>query len=108
VSVEDPICTFDGDLDAAFYGSFLPVPSQDKFPAAEVAVVTRESLPGAIIPGEGRITINKGRERIQLTVTNHGDRDIQVRALPNVPPVLIGSKGGISLPFRRNQWLLGV
>lgn len=78
VTVHDPICTDHGDLDAALYGSFLPVPTQDKFPAAETTIIFRENLPGAIIAKKERIIINKGRERIKLKVTNHGDRPIQV------------------------------
>jgi urease len=78
VTVHDPICTDDGDLESALYGSFLPVPPQDKFPAVETTIISRESLPGAIIAKKGRITINAGRERIRLKVTNNGDRPIQV------------------------------
>ncbi|KAG1905229.1 urease [Suillus fuscotomentosus] len=78
VTVHDPICTDHGNLDAALYGSFLPVPSQDKFPAAETTIISRENLPGAIIAKKERIVINQGRERIKLKVTNHGDRPIQV------------------------------
>ena len=37
-------------------------------------------IPGEIIPGEGEIEINQGRERIELEVLNTGDRDIQVRS----------------------------
>jgi len=81
VTVHDPICTDYGDLEAALYGSFLPVPLQVKFPAVETTIIARESLPGAIIAKRGRISINKGRERIKLEVTNHGDRPIQVRDL---------------------------
>ncbi|OJA08723.1 hypothetical protein AZE42_07089 [Rhizopogon vesiculosus] len=78
VTVHDPICTDDGNLESALYSSFLPVPSQDKFPAVETTIISRESLPGAIIARKERITINAGRERIRLKVTNHGDRPIQV------------------------------
>ncbi|KAG2107262.1 urease [Suillus discolor] len=78
VTVHDPICTDHGNLDAALYGSFLPVPSQDKFPATETTIISRENLPGAIIAKKERIVINQGRERIKLKVTNHGDRPIQV------------------------------
>ncbi|KAJ8580827.1 Metallo-dependent hydrolase, partial [Rhizopogon salebrosus TDB-379] len=78
VTVHDPICTDDGDLESALYGSFLPVPPQDKFPAVETTIISRESLPGAIIAKKERITINAGRKRIRLKVTNNGDRPIQV------------------------------
>lgn len=92
VTVHDPICTDHGDLDAALYGSFLPVPTQDKFPTVETTIIFRENLPGAIIAKKERIIINKGRERIKLKVTNHGDRPIQVRRFPNLPCPLSFSK----------------
>lgn len=78
VTVHDPICTDHGNLDAALYGSFLPLPTQDKFPAVETTIISRDALPGAIIAKKERIIINKGCERIKLKVTNHGDRPIQV------------------------------
>lgn len=49
VTVHDPICTDHGNLDAALYGSFLPLPTQDKFPAVETTIISRDALPGAII-----------------------------------------------------------
>ncbi|KAI0065525.1 urease [Artomyces pyxidatus] len=78
VTVHEPISTEDGDLAAALYGSFLPVPSNDLFPVVDSALYARETLPGAVIAKKERIVINKGRERIQLTVTNTGDRPIQI------------------------------
>lgn len=78
VTVHDPICTEDGDLEAALYGSFLPIPSIDSFPVINLTAHDREALPGAIIAKKERITINQGRERIQLKVINNGDRPIQV------------------------------
>jgi urease subunit beta len=35
-------------------------------------------IPGEILPAEGTIQINAGRERVQLAVANTGDRPIQV------------------------------
>jgi urease subunit beta len=35
-------------------------------------------IPGEILPGDGDIEINPGRERLALTVRNTGDRPIQV------------------------------
>jgi urease subunit beta len=35
-------------------------------------------IPGEIIPGEGSITINPGRTVLALTVSNTGDRPVQV------------------------------
>ncbi|KAI0370338.1 urease [Pilatotrama ljubarskyi] len=78
VTVHDPICTEDGDLEAALYGSFLPVPSNDIFPSVNPAEYSRENAPGAIVVKKDRIRINQGRERIRLRVTNNGDRPIQI------------------------------
>ncbi|RXW25555.1 hypothetical protein EST38_g370 [Candolleomyces aberdarensis] len=78
VTVHDPICTEDGDLGAALYGSFFPVPSNDAFPVQEEAEYAPEKLPGAIIVKKERIAINQGRKRVKLRVTNTGDRPIQV------------------------------
>ena len=33
VTVHHPVASEDGDLEKALYGSFLPIPSQDTFPA---------------------------------------------------------------------------
>ncbi|KAF8243510.1 urease [Wilcoxina mikolae CBS 423.85] len=80
VTIHDPISTDDGDLEAALYGSFLPVPSQELFPLPEAGVYENEKQPGAVVvavKGE-RIMLNKGRKRCQLRVTNKGDRPIQV------------------------------
>lgn len=73
VTVHDPIANDDGDLALALYGSFLPVPSLDRFAAEEPAFVPGERF---IAPGE--IVLNEGRRAITLTVTNRGDRPIQV------------------------------
>lgn len=86
MTVHDPICTDDGDLDAALYGSFLPVPSNNLFPVPDPKLSHDENLPGAIIPKKNgeRITINSGRERIKIRVTNNGDRPIQVNLQVNM------------------------
>jgi len=79
VTIHDPISTDDGDLEAALYGSFLPIPSQDQFPLPDLAVYAPERKPGAVIVVKGeKITLNPGRKRCQLRVTNKGDRPIQV------------------------------
>ncbi|KAI0784205.1 urease [Abortiporus biennis] len=78
VTVHDPICTDSGDLEAALYGSFLPIPKADTFPTVDEAESATENLPGAIIVKNERIVINKGRERIKLRVTNNGDRPVQI------------------------------
>jgi urease len=76
--VHSPICTESGDLEAALYGSFLPIPAQDVFPAIETSKYAQEKAPGAIIAKKERIMINPGRQRIKLIITNNGDRPIQV------------------------------
>ena len=79
VTVHDPISGDDGDLALALYGSFLPVPSLDRF-----AVVRSEaSTEPPIIPGErfilpGEFVLNAGRRELRVTVINRGDRPIQV------------------------------
>jgi urease len=78
VTVHDPICTDNGNLELALYGSFLPLPSQDAF-VMPPANRTKRDAPGAIIALPGTIELNSGRKRISLTVTNHADRAVQVR-----------------------------
>src|ERR1700728_3468444 len=78
VTVHDPICTDSGNLNAALYGSFLPIPSESEFPIVDASEYERERLPGAIIAKKERIVINKGRNRLKLKITNTGDRPIQV------------------------------
>ncbi|KIK52654.1 hypothetical protein GYMLUDRAFT_179847 [Collybiopsis luxurians FD-317 M1] len=78
VTVHDPICRDSGDLEAALYGSFLPVPDENLFPIVKEEEYETEKVPGAIIAKKERILINKGRERIQLNVTNNGDRPVQI------------------------------
>lgn len=75
--MHDPICTDSGDLGAALYGSFLPVPSNNKFPLPPPVPLSEN--PGAIVVRQNApIVINKDRSRVQLRVTNTGDRPIQI------------------------------
>lgn len=76
VTVHDPICTDDGNLEMALYGSFYPIPSDDKFPLPPQ--VERKDAPGAIVVKQGTIELNAGRRRLSISVTNYGDRPIQV------------------------------
>ncbi|KAH8829466.1 hypothetical protein DL96DRAFT_1814677 [Flagelloscypha sp. PMI_526] len=78
VTVHDPICTESGDLEAALYGSFFPVPPAHLFPAHDAADYAPEKAPGAVIAKKERILLNKGRQRVKLRVTNNGDRPIQI------------------------------
>jgi urease len=84
VTVHHPICTDDGDLEKALYGSFLPVPSNDVFPLPEASVYESKNQPGAIVAVKGKagmITLNEGRKRIRLKVKSMGYRPIQVSSL---------------------------
>jgi urease len=78
VTVHYPVSSDDGDLEKALYGSFLPIPSQEKFPMPDPSEYEPEKQPGAVIPVKGRINLNEGRKRIQLKVVSKGDRPIQV------------------------------
>ncbi|PFH46770.1 hypothetical protein AMATHDRAFT_69086 [Amanita thiersii Skay4041] len=78
VTVHDPICTEEGNLEAALYGSFLPVPPEGAFPPVDYSLYARNNTPGAVIAKKEDIVINQGRRRIQLRVTNTGDRPVQV------------------------------
>ena len=73
VTVHHPIVLEDGDLELALYGSFLPVPALTDFTDAEAT-----EPPGKYGVAEGEITLNEGREAIEMSVTNLGDRPVQV------------------------------
>ena len=73
VTVHEPIASMQGDLALALHGSFLPVPAPSAFPD-----VADDFVPGEIRPLEGALTLNAGREPVELVVTNRGDRPIQV------------------------------
>ncbi|KAG8986613.1 Urease [Tulasnella sp. 427] len=79
VTVHDPICTDSGNLQEALYGSFFPIPTDDLFPLEETSLYESANGPGAVsVKKDSPITINAGRERVKLRVTNKGDRPIQV------------------------------
>jgi urease subunit gamma/beta len=73
VTVHHPIVAEFGDLSLALYGSFLPVPPNERFAAAPIA-----DHPGAYGIAPGEIELNAGRRTLWLSVTNTGDRPIQV------------------------------
>jgi urease subunit gamma/beta len=76
VTVHHPIVAEHGDLELALYGSFLPVPSRERF--GDTSNVTEHNLPGELLPASGEIVLNEGRDTISIVVTNKGDRPIQV------------------------------
>ncbi|XP_057529586.1 urease isoform X2 [Amaranthus tricolor] len=73
ITVHDPIANENGNLELALDGSFLPVPSLDKFPDMK-----DEIIPGELRPGVGDIALNNGRRAVILKVINNGDRPVQV------------------------------
>ena len=75
VTVHDPIVLPEGDLELALYGSFLPVPSRERF---AVQPENDAVCPGELLIQPGEIELNAGRREVTLTVTNLGDRPIQV------------------------------
>ncbi|GJJ72284.1 urease [Entomortierella parvispora] len=80
VTVHDPISNDSGNLELALHGSFLPIPDVDRFfPAiTEQEEVAFPHPPGAIVTAPGSLTLNKGRQRLRLEITNTGDRPILV------------------------------
>ena len=78
VTVHEPICTDNGNLEMALYGTFYPIPDESKFPLPTTKR-SKEDKPGAIIAlPSAPIQLNANRKRLSLTVTNHGDRAVQV------------------------------
>ena len=76
VTVHHPIVAEHGNMELALYGSFLPLPasSDDGRPTMDDG----SHPPGAIIPADGDVILNAGREPVHVQVTNRGDRPIQV------------------------------
>ncbi|PON82807.1 Urease, alpha subunit [Trema orientale] len=73
ITIHDAIASDNGNLELALHGSFLPVPSSDKFTGVEDDV-----NPGEVIFGGGDIMLNAGRKAVVIKVTNNGDRPVQV------------------------------
>ena len=79
VTVHDPIVAEQGDLQLALHGSFLPVPARPlTVDTPGVAPVSVVDAPGAVSTSEDELTLNAGRDAVKITVTNRGDRPIQV------------------------------
>jgi urease subunit gamma/beta len=75
VTIHRPIALEEVDLSMALYGSFLPVPSAHTFVRS---AGTASVLPGEVFVAPGTLTLNEGREAIELVVKSVGDRPIQV------------------------------
>jgi urease subunit gamma/beta len=88
VTVHQPIVAEHGNMELALYGSFLPVPKAGLKASTTTDVVPSFSSAasdapiftsaGEILAADGDIILNEGRDAVQLTVTNRGDRPIQV------------------------------
>jgi urease beta subunit/urease gamma subunit len=74
LTIHSPISSLDGNLDLALQGSFLPIPDTSIFGEEP----TEPFKPGAVLVEGDDIEINKDRALIELSVTNTGDRPIQV------------------------------
>jgi urease subunit gamma/beta len=73
VTVHHPVSAEDGDLALALYGSFLPVPDLSMFSS-----VAAQFPPGAYETPPGDLELNAGRAAVAISVTNLGDRPVQV------------------------------
>jgi urease subunit gamma/beta len=78
VTVHQPIASEHGDLELALYGSFLPVPRRESRVASGLGAVVVSGPPGHVQAADGTVVINEGRNSVTLSVTNRGDRPIQV------------------------------
>jgi urease subunit gamma/beta len=79
VTVHHPIAAEHGNMELALYGSFLPVPTSSILDRRSSLANDGRSRPaGEMLPADGYITLNEGREPVQMTVTNRGDRPVQV------------------------------
>lgn len=76
VTIHHPLAADDGNLALALHGSFLPVPDLTVFAASDGDHI--ESEPGEVMTVNGELTLNAGRESVTMSVTNLGDRPIQV------------------------------
>jgi urease subunit gamma/beta len=81
VTIHNPIVAEHGNLELALYGSFLPMPVRRKVDTTAIPVASgfsRTEKPGEILCAPGEIVANEGRDVTRLSVTNTGDRPIQV------------------------------
>lgn len=74
VTVHHPISLARVDLSLALHGSFLPAPPEDAFSESP----GDGSPPGEVTVAPGWLTLNEGRDVVELVVKSVGDRPIQV------------------------------
>ncbi|OVA15399.1 Urease [Macleaya cordata] len=73
ITVHDAIASENGNLELALHGSFLPVPTPDKFSETE-----DDRVPGEFSFATGNIMLNTGRRAVILKVVNTADRPVQI------------------------------
>ncbi|KAJ1686165.1 hypothetical protein LUZ63_017555 [Rhynchospora breviuscula] len=73
ITVHDPIVSENGNLELALHGSYLPVPSLEKFTGNE-----DDLFPGELVLKSGNIVLNLGRRAVKLKVINKADRPVQI------------------------------
>jgi urease subunit gamma/beta len=73
VTVHNPICRENGSTKLALYGSGL---SRNEVTSSPDNLIN--DTPGQYILADGELTLNEGRDTIELDVTNLGDRPVQV------------------------------
>ena len=76
VTVHHPIVAERGDRELTFYGSFLA--SQIAAGATGRAASPLDLPPGTVVPADGEVVLNEGRDTVSIAVQNHGDRPVQV------------------------------
>jgi urease subunit gamma/beta len=74
VTVHHPVAVERVDLTLALHGSFLPVPADAAFAPDAADVVS----PGEVTVVPGALTLNVGRDVVEMVVKSVGDRPIQV------------------------------
>jgi urease subunit gamma/beta len=78
VTVHWPVALPDVDLSLALYGSFLPSPPDTSFAVTARSIGLEVRLPGEVFVAPGTITLNEGRDVVEVVVKSVGDRPIQV------------------------------
>jgi urease subunit gamma/beta len=77
VTVHEPICAENGDMELALYGSGLAV-AQRKQPVPTPNKAGNGIVAGESVTEDKKIILNAGRETLSLEVVNMGDRPVQV------------------------------
>lgn len=84
VTVHNPIVAEYGNLELALYGTFLPTATatgRDRLKAVAADgrnAIAIDGAPGEVVCAPGELVANEGRQTTRMSVTNTGDRPIQV------------------------------